>query len=300
MKKLLIIFIAVLCLGGGLFAQQMKVYNNGEIDYVPLSAKFKLFGEDFESSLERLEYSINGEPFKLYTGPISLPAEGRYIIAYRALDKTGNISTEKVYSCIVDNTAPYGGVSAKGTAYVDGGVAYGRGDTAIAVWGEDLLSGVSAIYVNIDNSGFVKHEGASMVGYIHGEGKHKAEAYGVDNVGNKTLVYYAEGYIDNTAPRVEITPKEKFVTLQGENFTNRENTFSVSAYDNTSGVKELFISIDGGDYFTYVDPIKIQWEGKHTIKAKALDYLNNESSPLELSFYVDVKIPRPTLEVNIE
>lgn len=300
MKKLLIILIGALCLGGGLFAQQMRVYNNGEIDYVPLSAKIKLFGEDFESSLERLEYSINGEPFKLYTGPISFPAEGRYITAYRALDKTGNISTETVYSCIVDNTAPYGGVSAKGPAYLDGDKAYGRGDTAIAIWGEDKLSGVNAIYVKIDNGDFVKYEGSNLVGFIHGEGKHTAQAFGVDNVGNKTLVYSAEGYVDNTAPRVEITPKQNFVTLQGENFTNRDNMFSVSAYDNISGVKEVFISIDGGDYFTFVEPVKVQWEGKHIIKAKAVDYLDNESSPIELSFYVDVKIPKPTLEVTAQ
>jgi hypothetical protein len=298
MKKLLVIFFICSFLVTGIaIAQEKRIYNDGEIDYVPISAKIKLIAEDSESSVKYVEYSVNGQSIKRYSGPISFTEEGRNFVAYRAIDNTGNISQEKIYSCIVDDAPPYLSATVNGPAYMAGDVAYITDDTSIILWAEDELSGVQAIYVGLGDSGYWRFTGDAN---IEKEGKHTGKAYAVDNVGNKTNVFRIEGYVDNTPPSVTIEPKYDFVNLQGSIYTSIKNEYSVSADDNISGVKEIKVSVDRGEYFTYTEPIKLQETGYHSIRAKAVDYLNNESEATELTFYIDVKTPRTDVEISID
>ncbi len=298
MKRVGISVCLILVLAAGfLGAQQKRVYNDGEIDYVPDTAKIELFAEDLESSLDYIEYAVNKGDMKRYNGPITLSDEGRYVIVYRAFDKLGNIAKEKIYSCIVDATPPYFSGSASGPAFVEDGVVYMTSDTVLALWAEDELSGVSAVYVSIDGSGFSEYTGPSTV---PGEGRHTAEAYAEDNVGNRTKTYSGTAYIDDTPPEVEIIPEEDFVVLQGDNFTRPTNSYSVDAFDNSAGVREITVSIDGSGEFVYSEPFAVQGSGWHTVTAKATDYLGNTSDPVEVRFYVDTKTPSTDLEITPE
>jgi hypothetical protein len=298
MKRVGIISCLILLLVAGFIgAQQKRIYNDGEIDYVPAGVKITLFAEDMESSLDYIEYTVNKGDLKEYNGPISFSDEGRYVIAYRAFDMLGNIAKEKIYSCIVDATPPYFSGSASGPAFMEDGVAYLTSDTALALWAEDELSGVSALYVSIDGSGFSEYTGPSTV---PGEGKHTGQAYAEDNVGNRTKTYSGTAYIDDTPPEVEIVPENDFVVLQGDNFTRPTNSYSVDAFDNIAGVREITVSIDGSDEFVYSEPFAVQGTGWHTVTAKASDYLGNTSDPVSLRFYVDTKTPSTELEITPE
>lgn len=298
MKRVGISFCLILLLVSGfLGAQQKRVYNDGEIDYVPDSVKIRLYAEDMESSLDYIEYTVNKGDLRTYRGPISFSDEGRYVVAYRAFDRLGNISKEKIYSCIVDATPPYFSGSASGSAFMEDGIAYLTSDTVLALWAEDELSGVSAVYVNLDGQGFSEYTGPSTVS---GEGKHTARAYAVDNVGNRTKTYSGTAYIDDTPPEVEIVPEDDFVVLQGDNFTLPTNSYSVEAFDNIAGVRDITVSIDGSDEFIYSEPFAVQGSGWHTIRASASDYLGNTSSPVNLRFYVDTKSPSTDLEITPE
>ena len=298
MKRVAIsVFLILLLVAGILGAQQRRVYNDGEIDYVPDGVKIRLFAEDMESSLDYIQYTVNKGDLKRYNGPITLSEEGRYVIAYRAFDRLGNIAKEKIYSCIVDATPPYFSGSASGPAFMEDGVAYLTSDTVLALWAEDELSGVSALYVDIDGGGFTEYTGPSTV---PGEGRHSARAYAVDNVGNRTRTYSGTAYVDDTPPEVEIIPEDDFVVLQGDNFSRPTNSYSVEAFDNIAGVREITVSIDGSDEFVYSEPFAVQGTGWHTITAKATDYLGNTSGPVDLRFYVDTKTPSTELEITAE
>ncbi len=290
---LILIIVCVALIG----AQEKRLYNNGDIDFVPKNAKIKLYAEDMGSSLKYIEYSVNGGSIQRYEGPIGLSSEGRHFIAYRAVDQLDNISLEKTYSCVVDDTPPYFSASANGPAFLENGVAYVTANTSIVLWAEDELAGVDAIYVSVDDSGFWKYTGP---GYIEEEGKHVGKAYAVDNVGNRTKTYQVEGYVDRTPPAVDIVPKKDLIELQGSEYTKSTNEYTVSAYDNVSGVKEIMVSVDRGEFFTYTEPVSVQGKGFHSIRAKAVDYLDNMSKAVELSFYVDVEMPETGHEIIID
>lgn len=298
MKKLTVVLVLCTVLTVSLVgAQEKRIYNNGEIDYVPLGAKIALHAEDKESSLQYIEYSVNGESVKRYEGPVKLPEEGRYFIGYRAVDNMGNISKEKVYSCYVDGTAPYLMGAANGPAYMVDNEVYLTSNTGIVVSGDDELSGVQAIYVALDDNNYFRYTGTS---YITEEGKHTGKAYAVDNVGNKSKVYSITGYVDNTPPTVKITPKKRIYDLQGDRYSTPDNSYRVTATDEISGVKEIMVSIDNREYVSYSEPVSLRDEGYRTIRAKAVDYLGNESDEVILSLYVDDKVPVIEHEVLID
>jgi hypothetical protein len=298
MKKIVTVGLILLLLGAAVIgAQEKRIFNDGKIDYLPKNAKIQLYAEDMGSSLQYIEYSLNGGPIKRYEGPVAMTSEGRNFVAYRAIDKLGNVSIEKTYSCVVDDTPPYFSASANGPAFLEDGVAYGTSNTAVVLWAEDELSGVAAIYVSVDDSGFWKYTGP---GYIEDEGKHVGKAYAVDNVGNRTKTYQVEAYVDNTPPRVTIKPAEALIDLQGSKYTTSANKFSVRAYDNVAGVKEILVSVDRGEYFTYTEPVSVQGAGFHSIRAKAVDYLDNASKAVELGFYIDTDLPDTGYEILID
>lgn len=298
MKKTLILITAILFLAAGLAtAQQKKIYNDGEIDYVPITAKFVLDAEDTGSSISQVQYSIDGGKIKVYREPITFSAEGRHVIAYRAIDKTGNISKETFYSCIVDDTPPKILVSAIGAAYVLKDKAYLTSKTSIILAGVDNLSGADGIYVSLDNSPFRKYEGAAT---IKGEGFHTGKAYAVDKVGNRTKTYLVQGVIDNTPPTVEIETDEELVNLQGDLYASTDTSFSLRAWDEVSGVKESLFSVNGSAYITYVEPVKAQTPGKYTVRVKAIDNLGNESRAKTMTFTVDAETPEASLTPVLE
>jgi hypothetical protein len=279
-----------------LYAQQKRIYNDGVIDYVPLSASFVLSAEDLESTLDVIQYSVDGGSVSIYTEPIRFNTEGRHFIAWRAIDKTGNVSEERIKPVIVDGTPPDGIASVDGPAYIGDDGLFITTNTAVILWAEDDLSGVDNIYVKFDDGKFFPYMEPLV---ITEEGFHTAEAYAVDNVGNSTPIYVVQGYVDSTGPRVSINTKKKFVVVGNKNYTSKDNEYTVLARDEISGTEDILVSLDGSSFVSYSGPFKIQKPGLHTLRVKAVDNLGNESSIVRTSFYVDVVPPKTTLGTTL-
>lgn len=301
MKKLviapLILLIVSAVYSTFLYAQEKRVYNDGVVDYVPVGTAFSINARDMESGIKEIQVSIDGSPFKTYTEPVVLVEEGRHIIVYRAIDITGNISKESIYTVVVDGTPPDGLVSIIGPRYISDKGVYITSESMIVLWAEDTLSGVQNIYIKLDDNPYIAYTEPVR---ISEEGLHRAEAYAVDNVGNKTPTYTVEGYVDNSPPIIAIIPEEDLISVNGKYYTNRDNEFFVRATDRYSGVKAIYISIDDSPFALYSGPFRIQSQGLHKITAKAVDNLGNESDEVSLSFYVDVKPPIPEIGADVE
>jgi len=301
MKKLVILLIItsmiVALVSSTIFAQEKRIYNDGVVDYVPVGTAFSITAEDLESGIKEIQVSVDGSPFQTYTEPIILIEEGRHIIVYRAIDITGNVSRESIYTVVVDGTPPDGLVSVIGPKYISEKGIYITSESMIVLWAEDALSGVQSIYFKLDENPYIAYTEPIK---IEEEGLHRAEAYAVDNVGNRTPTFVVEGYVDNSPPLVAILPKEDLISANGKYYTNRDNEYFVRATDRYSGVKAIYISIDDSPYALYSGPFRIQSQGLHKIAAKAVDNIGNESSLVSLSFFVDVTPPVPEIGSTVE
>lgn len=298
MRKLFVVLgICVLVSVGTLSAQQKRIYNDGQVDFAPSAARFVLTADEMESNLQEIEYSINGGETMVYDEPIRINEEGRHVITYRAIDVMDNVSSEKAYTVIIDDTAPVLSGTARGSGFVEDGTAYLRGDTSIILSASDELSGVDGIFVSLDGDNFFRYQD---VAYIDEEGEHTGYAYTVDNVGNRSQTFSINGWIDNTPPSVSIAPRRPLTVVQGQRYSGRGNQFVVRAEDEISGIDEVHVSIDREEFATYSSPITFSESGYHTIRARAVDRLGNMSQVVELGFYIDVETPDPQLRAIIE
>ena len=277
--------------------EERRIYNDGVIDYVPLTASFVLDAWDSESSLKNIQHSVDGSPLQKYTGPLSFSTEGRHVIVYRAVDTTGNISNERIYSVIADGTPPKGLVTVEGPVFIEDGNFYLTTGSEVVVWAEDNLSGVDMVWVKLDDGEYMAYTGPIA---IEDEGYHTARSYAVDNVGNRSATYKVSGYVDSTPPEVRILSRDMFVVVNNENYANRTNEYRVVAKDEIAGTEKLWVSLDGSDWVAYSGPFKVQSQGIHSLRAKAQDSLGNVSSPVEINFYVDKAPPETTLGTTIE
>jgi len=62
----------------------------------------------------------------------------------------------------------------------------------------------------------------------------------------------------------------------GVYFATPDTAFVLRAEDNLSGVKAIEVSIDGGPYVPYRDPLKLA-KGERTIRCRATDAAGNRS-----------------------
>lgn len=297
MRKFVVGFMCLLVLAGPLAAQQRRVFNNGRVDFAPSAARFVLSVDEAGPSLREIRYNINNGDDQVYEGPIQLSEEGRHVIRYRAVDVTGNVSAEKVYTVIIDDTPPELSATARGHAFVEEEAVYLRGDTAIILSAQDNASGVQGIYVSLDGRSFLRYTDAA---YINEEGEHTGYAYVVDNVGNRSPTFRIRGVVDNTPPTVRIVPSTPLTVVQGDRYSNAANRFIVNATDTRSGVESVEVSINRQEFVTYTGPITFQDSGFKSIRARATDRLGNISPIAELTFFVDQSTPEPRIQAIID
>jgi hypothetical protein len=56
------------------------------------SATVTISASDTESGVASVEYSLDGQPYAAYTGPLTVNQPGKHTVTYRATDKAGNTS----------------------------------------------------------------------------------------------------------------------------------------------------------------------------------------------------------------
>ena len=290
--------ILILLLGGTLGAQQKRIYNDGEIDYAPVEAEFVLSADELSENLDYIEYTINGGEWNQYTEPIGIVDEGRHFITYRAGDIAGNSSRENVYTVVIDSSPPRLSASAIGAAHMtEDETLYLRSDSAIVLEAADRLSGAAAIFVSTDNEEFRRYTGPV---YFADEGEQSGYAYGVDNVGNRTETFQSTAIVDDTAPAVSLLPSRPFRTFGGERYSEPGTRILVRANDRLSGVARVEVSVNGQPFRRYTEPIEVDTSGFYSIRGRAVDHVGNTSRPQEVSFYLGVETPEPSIEPRLE
>lgn len=298
MRKVALVALFFLLLVSAIVAQQKRIYSDEGIDYAPKAAQFVLSAADLTENLDYIEYSINGGEMVRYEDPIRITEEGRHFITYRAVDITGNVSREKVYTVVIDDTPPSLSASAIGAAFVDEeGVAYFTSETALVLEAADRRSGVQAIYVSLDNQEFFRYTGAT---YFEEEGEHVGYAYAVDNVGNRSQTFQATGFVDNTAPGVSVLPSRPFRTFGGERYLQPGTEIFVRANDRLSGVESVEVSVNGRPFQSYTAPIQLTESGFYSVRGRATDRVGNTSREQQISFYLGVETPEPNIQPFVD
>lgn len=290
-----------------------NIYNDGKTTYATSQAKFELTATDNISNLDFIEYKINESyQFSVYGHPFSLEKEGPHKITYRSVDRVGNREEDNIFNVIIDNTGPYMNFALNKAPIVIDGKRYLAPGTKLEIRATDNFSGVKSVEYSTNGSDWQPYKDGIV---LDKPGAAQLKYRAIDNLGNKSenlsgfstttpgqgaspedLAVINSLYVENTAPVVMITPAKRWINVDGKKYAMRDNTYLVEAQDAESGVANIFVKVDNGaEWQIYSGKLAFQTEGPHSIEAKAVDKVGNESQPVKVEFIVDDNPPKSTI-----
>lgn len=247
------------------FSKKGKMYIKGNVNLV-------LHALDEMSGVETTYYSVNGENFKVVSGDISFSEEKEYVIKFYSVDNVGNVEEVKSIILVIDKTSPKTSMLIKGDNYEN--IFSAR--TSIGLVSEDLSSGLTRIFYDLDDQGVKPYKSTFRASYLS-QGEHKLVYYAEDNSGNLEEQHIFEFYVDKTAPTLVQEVVGKTFFANGKEFSSGRAQLKITTFDNKAGVKEVYYSINNQEYQLYDKPVYLaSASGNISIKTYAIDFVNNK------------------------
>ncbi|MGN9909211.1 OmpL47-type beta-barrel domain-containing protein [Phytohabitans sp. LJ34] len=139
---------------------------------------------DAGSGVDRVEYSLDGQPYAAYTAPVTVNQPGQHTVSYRATDKAGNTSTAQTASFTVvappgDTTPPT--VTAVVAGQLDGSWSYVGSATVTLSAADTGGSGLLRVEYAQDGHGYIVYTGPVTV---NTPGQHTFSYRATDRAGN--------------------------------------------------------------------------------------------------------------------
>ena len=253
------------------YEKENKLFVNGMVT-VTLKA------HDVTSGLENIYYSLDKSPYKIFSEPLKLEAEKEFVLKYYAVDNVGNV--EDIHELIlnIDKSKPKTSYEVSGDLYEN--ILSTR--SKIMLKSDDASGiGIEGIYYSIDGAPEKKYIAPVQGAYLS-QGDHKISFYAKDRVDNVEAENVYEFYVDKTPPVIvqEILGKSFFAG--GKEYSSGRSQLKLTSLDNKAGVKEVFYSLNNGEYIKYERPVMLSnVTGNLTVKAYALDNVNNKTESIE-------------------
>ncbi|WP_211591460.1 OmpL47-type beta-barrel domain-containing protein [Microbispora sp. H10836] len=258
------------------------------------SATVTITATDSESGVDTTEYSIDGQPFALYTKALEVNQPGKHTVSYRATDKAGNTSNVESVTFTVadsgpkDTTPPTVSASVSGTKDADGNYV---SSATVTITAADTESGVDKVEYSLDDGAFQAYTAPVSVNQL---GKHTVRYRAADKAGNAseagsvTFTVVAPKQDDTTPPTVsaQLTGSMDWAW----NYVGSA-TLTITATDSGSGVDTIEYSADGQPFALYTKPLVIDQPGEHTVSYRATDKAGNTSDVATATFTVVVAPP---------
>jgi hypothetical protein len=270
-----------------MFEKDDKTYVSGDLIIDLISA-------DEMSGVEQILYSINNSEYTKYSEALHLSEEKEYLIKYYAVDNVGNIEHLQSQTFVIDKSAPK--VSHKVIGDLYNNIISGR--SRIAILAKDTVVGLSELLYSIDSGAYKEYEYPLSAAFLK-QGEHSVRYYAIDNLQNKTDEQIYNFYVDKTPPVIVQEFIGRSFISNGREYASGKTMVKFTTFDNKSGIKSIYYSINEGPYQKYENPFyPADVKGDLTIRAYALDNVNNKSEDMgqhkiqSVSSYVDLTGPK--------
>jgi len=266
--------------------------------YLAGGSVLEISATDADAGLNKTYYSVNGEPFKEYSDPIIFDKEGLYELKAYSTDNLGNKEDEIIRRFIVDSTPPTSTLETNGDRFEN--ILSGR--TTLMLAATDTF-GVTDIKYSIDSSDYAVYSKPLQTSRIP-EGEHTITWYATDKVGNKETPRTFTFFVDKTPPMVFEEIVGNSYMVGDKEFSSGRSQLKVAAVDNKSGVKEIYYSLNNGEFSKYEKPVLLSdILGTMDVKSYAVDNVNNRSqsgASTESFTMPTIDISGPTLTYKLD
>lgn len=253
---------------------------------------------DAVSGVEQIYVSIDKQAFKQYTAALLFNEEKEFLLQYYAVDHTGNVEPIKQATISNVKTIPESKLSVKGDQSAENISIR----SLLVIEAQANLAGTAGIYYSIDSGAWKTYLSPISVALLQ-QGEHIVRYYAIDNLKNKESIKNFSFFLDITRPVVVEEVMGKNYVVNGKQFTSGHSKLKITSFDNKSGVKEIYYSINGAAFQLYDKPVSLVSKGTLNISTYALDNVNNKSQSNVLGStsraisYVDLS--GPALSFNL-
>ncbi len=241
--------------------------------------------------------TLDNRPYDL----TEITAEGSYTLIATTSDSSGNRFSRKV-SFTLDKTPPKTVVITAEPLYSTSKTLFLGRSSTIELFAEDVgkgALGVDRIEYRLDDAPQWKayQEPLSLSSYS--EGAHTLYYRSVDRSGNSALFKSFPFFFDAKSPSSELeigAPKQN--NQAGGFYVSGSTPFSISAMDEGSGIARIEYRLDGGEWRTYGEQLRVADEGEHRFEFRAIDNIGNMESIRSANVVTDSTPPITTLTFN--
>jgi hypothetical protein len=234
-------------------------------------------GSDAGSGLDHMEWRLDGQPIaRGATGSVvTIAADGVHTLETRAVDVAGNASGWNAQTIRIDTSVPTDTTDAPG--------GWSRSRT-IDVSGTDATSGVASVEYKLD-SGSTQTGPSGTTATFAGDGTHTLAHRVIDAAGQASPWVTSTLKID-TVPPVDTTPALPTA------WQSAALVQALTGSDAGSGLDHLEWDLDGGA--AQPGPVKVDADGTHVVRTRAVDVAGNVSAWRATTVKVDVRPPENT------
>ncbi|NOU72738.1 family 43 glycosylhydrolase [Paenibacillus sp. LMG 31458] len=175
------------------------------------------------------------EGFVAYTGTITL-LDGVYTIAYRSVDKAGNVEADQYLQVRIDATAPVVSLNAIGANLSEGAQFENDQTLTLQVQAEDNLSGVNGTFILLDGEAYAAGTALDLTSKL---GSHTVTITVTDNAGNERKIQYTFKVTTSVRAMNELLNRlEASGELTGPVLTQLENSLQQTEHQLNKGSKD--------------------------------------------------------------
>ncbi len=258
------------------------------------SSKFNLKQSEQSQIIDRIEVSVDAGEFRPYGEAVQFQKEGKHTLKFRAVTPVNNWSPVQFVEVFVDLTAPTTELKFPDAKfYKDQTGIFVAQNSAINLVSSDSLSGVASIEYSWDGKTFQDY----LEPIVMKELGHKTIYYrSTDRVGNVEMTKQANLVVDGSAPTstLKLQNADKTVMLDGRTYVSDGAAFTVEASDDASQVKQIWVSLNNGEFTPYIKPIFFLQEGPHLFKYYSVDNVGNKEAEKSIKIYSVSTPPRTT------
>ncbi len=218
---------------------------------------------DATSGVQQMQWQIDSQGWRT-DYPLSL-GEGIHTVQVQATDRAGNTNTTTT-TVRVDTTPPTLVVDVPAPDDSDGWYAK---PVTLSVSGSDLTSGLASAMIRIDGGAW---QASPLV--LDQDGVFDVQFRTMDVAGNTTQQTHKLS-IDLLGPT--LTLNEEGTYGEADWYVSDSVEVTVQAEDGVSGVREVEVRVDDGDWQT-TDQVTVIGDGIHTIEVRASDYAGHTSN----------------------
>lgn len=262
------------------------------------TSRFVLKQGESSSLIDRIEVSIDGGEYIPYGAAIEFKEEGKHTLKFRAVNPVNNWSPVQFVEVFVDLTPATTEAKFSELNYFkdEGGIYVGL-NSLITLASQDNLSGIASLEYSWDGSNYSPYTKPIAV---EKNGRQTLFFRSVDKVGNAEPVKQIGFVVDGTAPASDLKlvgGLGRPAVVNGRNYVSDSVAFNLTAQDDASKLKQVWVQVDGAKPQAYIKPLYFLQEGPHTLAYYSEDNVGNRETMKTMSFYTVSAAPKAMAQV---